>query len=70
MEAMDASLTFAFLAVGLALYAWKSGRSHDLVQQFLDAIDRFKGGGPGTPMHPSPVGESFLLRRPRRKPGA
>lgn len=39
-----------------------------LVDAFIEAIDRFRGGGPPTPMHPSPAGDDALirLRRPRR----
>jgi len=28
-----------------------------------EAIDRFRGGGPPAPMHPSPANDGLLLRR-------
>jgi hypothetical protein len=34
---------------------------------FLEVIDRFRGGGPPTPMHPSPASDDALLRVSSRK---
>jgi hypothetical protein len=33
-----------------------------MVEALVEAIDRFRGGGPPTPMHPSPAGDDALLR--------
>ena len=38
-----------------------------LVEALAEAIDRFRGGGPPTPMHPSPAGDNALLRSRSRK---
>jgi hypothetical protein len=32
----------------------------------IEAINNFRGGGPPTPMHPSPVNDAALLRRRAR----
>jgi hypothetical protein len=36
-----------------------------MLDALLEAIERFRGGGPPTPMHPSPAGDDALLRRRR-----
>jgi hypothetical protein len=33
-----------------------------MAEEIIEAIDRFRGGGPPTPMHPSPAGDDALLR--------
>jgi hypothetical protein len=38
-----------------------------MLEALIDAINNFKGGGPPTPMHPSPADDGALLRRRRRK---
>ncbi len=38
-----------------------------MLDALIEAINRFRGGGPPRPMHPSPVGDAALLRR-RAKP--
>jgi hypothetical protein len=63
---VDVLLRVAF-AVGLVLVLyWKR-------RQIAEAIDNFKnnfpGGGPGSPMHPSPSNDAALIgrRRPARQ---
>jgi hypothetical protein len=36
---------------------------HDFGDALQEAIDRFRGGGPTTPMHPSPAGDVNHLRK-------
>ena len=38
-----------------------------MVDALIDAINRFRGGGPPTPMHPSPAGDDVFLRKRSRK---
>lgn len=38
-----------------------------LIDGIHEIADRFRGGGPPTPMHPSPADDSALLRRRARK---
>ena len=42
-----------------------------MLDAFIDGInaiaDNFRGGGPPTPMHPSPADDGALLRRRSRK---
>jgi len=38
-----------------------------LAEEFNEAIDKLRGGGPPTPMHPSPAGDDALLRRLPKK---
>jgi hypothetical protein len=38
-----------------------------MVDALIEAINNFKGGGPPTPMHPSPADDGALLRRRARK---
>ncbi len=52
------------LAVACLLaISFRSRFAHELAQAIEQAIDNFKGGGPPTPMHPSPAGDDRLLRR-------
>ena len=60
---MEGSLLFAVLFAAVLLF---SGRT--LIDALIDAINRFRGGGPPTPMHPIPADDYPLLRRrPRSK---
>ena len=40
-----------------------------LLDAVIEAIERFRGGGPPTPMHPSPAGDDAFLRKRSRKCG-
>ncbi len=42
-------------------------RLTDVAQGLAEAIDKFRGGGGGTPSHPIPSNDSALLLRKRRK---
>jgi hypothetical protein len=52
------------LAFGVALLVFKP---RPVAEEIIEAIDKFRGGGPRTPMHPSPAGDGALLRRRSRK---
>jgi hypothetical protein len=44
----------------------------ELRQALIEALNDFRNnfrGGPPTPMHPSPAGDSALLRKRKRKAG-
>lgn len=57
----------AFVATVLALIVFKRHWLDDFARELNEAIDRFRGGGPPTPMHPSPACDGALLRkRPRQ----
>ena len=56
------------LALLGAILILRGSWAKTLADQFNEAIDRFRGGGPPTPMHPSPANDSALLRRPCKKP--
>ena len=43
------------------------GLVHDFAEALQEGIDNFRGGGPGTPMHPSPAGDVAHLRKPRTR---
>jgi hypothetical protein len=53
-------ITLALVAIGacLILLSWR---------QILEALERFRGGGPRPPTHPLPGGDGFILRRRRRQ---
>jgi hypothetical protein len=53
----------AIVATVLALAVFKRHWLDDFARELNEAIDRFRGGGPPTPMHPSPAGDSEILRR-------
>jgi hypothetical protein len=38
-----------------------------LAETFREEMDNWRGGGPPTPMHPSPAGDDALLRRSSKK---
>jgi len=56
-------------AAALLFYALVSHRVsvHELAAQLADGIDRFRGGGPGSPSHPIPGDDSRLLTRKRSR---
>ena len=54
----------AIVAAVLFTQRWLHAMLIEGIQNFLDAIS---GGGPRTPMHPSPADDSALLRRRSRK---
>ena len=39
----------------------------DLAGVLAEGISNFKGGGPGSPSHPIPGNDSFILTRRRRR---
>ena len=41
-----------------------------MLDALIEAINRFRGGGPPSPMHPLPSNDGALLRRKRTKPVA
>jgi len=61
------SLFVAAAAVLFYLFRREQAKrlTHDFAEELQRAIDRFRGGGPGTPMHPSPAGDVAHLRKPR-----
>ena len=50
-----------FLTFAAILIFAIGGRS--LIDPIIEAISNFRGGGPRTPMHPSPVNDAALLRK-------
>jgi len=38
-----------------------------LREALVEALDNFRGGGPPSPMHPSPADDAVLLRKRARK---
>ena len=38
-----------------------------MVDVLIEALNSFRGGGPPTPMHPSPANDAVILRRQARK---
>ena len=66
---MDAFFSFAAASVFLTLYLfkrqWLKQHAVDFAEELEAALDRFRGGGPPTPMHPSPAGDDAFLRRRR-----
>jgi len=66
MGNIDASIwVWVFvLAAGVTLLVLNR---HRVAEEIIEAIDKFRGGGPRTPMHPSPAGDGALLRRRSRK---
>ena len=38
-----------------------------MLDALIEEINRFRGGGPPTPMHPSPANDAALLRKRSRK---
>ena len=55
----------AFVSLYIWHRQWLKRETLHLGEQFEEALDRFRGGGPRTPMHPSPAGDDALLR-PKR----
>jgi hypothetical protein len=57
-----AILLLIFAAAGLLFFRrW-------MLDALIDFLNNFRGGGPPTPMHPSPANDTALLRRrPGRK---
>jgi hypothetical protein len=66
---MFAPEIFVLFVLALLLFARKPllGMAEDLNEGIANFIDRFRGGGPPTPMHPSPANDGALLRRRSRK---
>jgi hypothetical protein len=59
MGHIDASVWVFVLAAGVTLLVFKP---RPMAEKIIEAIDKFRGGGPPTPMHPSPAGDDALLR--------
>jgi hypothetical protein len=55
---------FVFAALVVFLILWRRG---DFMERLIELLNNFRGGGPPTPMHPSPVNDGALLRRRVRK---
>jgi hypothetical protein len=53
-------ITLALVAIAacLILLSWR---------QILEALDRFRGGGPRPPKHPLPGDDGFIVRRKPRQ---
>ena len=49
-------LLFLLFAITLYLKRW-------MLDALIEAINRFGGGGPPTPIHPSPAGDDKFIRR-------
>jgi hypothetical protein len=61
MEYVNDVVRFFVLASATAILYFNRHAIKDAIERFRDNFPR--GGGPGTPMHPSPVGDGALLRR-------
>jgi hypothetical protein len=64
------ALSLFVAAAAVLFYLFRREQAKRLAHDFVDglerAIDRFRGGGgPTTPMHPSPAGDVTHLRKPR-----
>jgi len=66
---MFAPEIFILFVLALLLFERKPllGMAEDLNEGIANFIDHFRGGGPPTPMHPSPANDGALLRRRSRK---
>ena len=62
MEQPDYIVVFLILAAVGTLCFRRS-----MLDALIEAINNFRGGGPPTPMHPSPVNDGALLRKRVRK---
>jgi hypothetical protein len=63
MEQIGSEVLALILVALLAIVCFKRW----MLDALIEAIERFRGGGPPTPMHPSPVGDAALLRKRSRK---
>ena len=61
---MRASIVF-LIFVGLGLLCFRPW----MLDALIEAINNLRGGGPPTPMHPSPANDAALLRKRARKAG-
>jgi len=62
MEQARLIVLFISLAAAAVLLFRRS-----MVEAVIEAIENFRGGGPPTPMHPSPADDAALLHRRARK---
>lgn len=62
MEQTRSIVLFLMFAAVVALLFRRS-----MLDAVIEAINNFRGGGPPTPMHPSPADDAALLRRRARK---
>ena len=56
----DILLTALMMALAVLCFG------HRFADKLIEALNNFRGG-PGSPMHPSPANDGWLLRRKRRK---
>ena len=63
MGQIDYGVLLVVLVASLVIFSFKRG----IMEALVEAINRFRGGGPPTPMHPSPAGDDALLRRRSKK---
>jgi len=54
--------------LALALVLFGPQKLPDLGTKLAEAINRFRGGGPGSPTHPIPANDSPVLNRRRQPP--
>jgi hypothetical protein len=69
MHGMSAPELFVLLLLALLLFGRRPlpRLAEDINEGIANFVDRFRGGGPPTPMHPSPANDGALLRRRSRK---
>jgi len=63
MRQVDYGVLLLALLACVAILCFK----RQVVEALVEAINRFRGGGPPTPMHPSPAGDEALLRSRSKK---
>jgi hypothetical protein len=63
---MTSILWFVISAVVATLF-FKRWMLDALIDGINELADNFRGGGPPTPMHPSPANDGALLRRRSRR---
>ncbi|HEY1217337.1 MAG: hypothetical protein ABSE42_08965 [Bryobacteraceae bacterium] len=63
MGQIKGSIVFLIAVALLALLLFRRW----VADALIEAINNFRGGGPPTPMHPSPADDAALLRRGARK---
>ena len=56
------------ITMGVAMILFGSGRLHEIIAQLIEALNNFRGGGPGSPSHPIPACDTRLLNRRRSRP--
>ena len=68
MGAAEARVVVIAVSLATAVCLFVVDYPPGILQVLREALERFRGGGPPTPMHPSPADDGALLRRRKREP--